>query len=62
MDECDKASEYQRVANQAAASYRRPVPPIQPDGRCHACGEPVTGRLFCDGACADDYEAGERRP
>lgn len=62
MDDCDRARQYQDAHNQQAAAYRRPVPAIKPLGWCHACGADMAGlALFCDAACANEYERMERQ-
>lgn len=61
-DDIDRAQEreeeFRRIALEEQARKRgQNLPPC---GECYGCGEPFPpkdNRLFCNGACADDYEA-----
>lgn len=55
MDDADRAdSEVERFKQQALANRKRSSMPIC--GRCYGCGEAITGRLFHDADCRDEYQ------
>lgn len=62
-DEADRASEYAQTKLDAAIAAPRKAHRPEPQGMClsHRCGEEFTNpedaqRLFCNAACAQDYE------
>jgi len=63
-DEIDRANEQsERWLKQALSATAQAGPRLEPQGRCHFCSEPFSGKdalaakkLFCDADCAADYD------
>lgn len=63
-DSADTSADLQATANDSAAAVRKPVPDIQPRGRCHnpLCELDVgPAQLFCDDACEREFEWESKR-
>jgi hypothetical protein len=62
--DADTSVDYQAAANESAAAVRKPVPGIQPRGRCHnpLCELDVgPTQLFCDADCEREFERERKR-
>lgn len=60
MDDADRATERIQQVIDTARAQAAAAPALRPRGTCHFCGECVTGKLlFCDKACAEDFDAEE---
>lgn len=56
-DVIDRAEGERTSTLERQLDYRKPVPKISHNGRCHTCDKPVEEpKLFCNGDCADNYE------
>jgi len=55
VDDADRAdADVERLTQEALRNRKRSSMPMC--GCCYGCGEPITGRLFHDADCRDEYE------
>lgn len=60
MDDADRADGPIQAVIDRARAQAAAAPCLRPNGKCHYCGECVTGKLlFCDKTCAEDFDAEE---
>lgn len=61
-DDADKADNHITDTVEIARMQARSAPALRANGKCHFCGECVTGKLlFCDPDCAQDFENEEEQ-